>query len=73
MCSRKIAKGDAVLRFFVDFLLRMIGTEMALAAVLRLPGPAGREIVPRVAGRAGAERAVEIQPADAGVGPTRWQ
>jgi hypothetical protein len=46
----KVAKGDAVFRLFVDFLLWVIGPQVALAAVLRLPGPSRREVVPRVAG-----------------------
>ena len=58
-----------MLGLFVDFFLRMVGAEVALAAVLRLAGAAGREIVPRMAGRARAKRAVEVQPADARVGP----
>ena len=60
---------DAVFRFLIDFLLRMVGTEVALAAGFRLACLCRREAVPAVAGRAGAERTVRIQPADAGIRP----
>ena len=65
----QVAVGDAVLRFLVDFLLRMVGTEVTLATVLRLPGASRRKVVSRVARRAGTKRPVEIDPPDAGVGP----
>ena len=42
----QIAEGHAVLGLFVDLLLRMVRAQMALAAVLRLAGAAGREVVP---------------------------
>lgn len=58
-----------MLRLVVDLLLRVVGPEVALAAVLGLAGPPRREVVPAVAGRAGSARAVEIEPADAGIGP----
>ncbi len=67
------AVGDAVLRLLVDLLLRVVGPEVALAAVL---GPArlrGREGVALVAGGAGADRAVRVEPAHAGVGPAGGQ
>ena len=67
--SVQVAEGDAVLRLLVDLLLRMVGAEVALAAVLRLARAARREVVAAVAGGAGAARAVEVEPADAGVGP----
>ena len=65
----EVAEGDAVLGFLVDFGLGVVGAEVALAAVLRLPGASGREVVPAMAGGAGAERAVEVDAADAGIGP----
>ena len=42
----QVAVRHAVFGFFVDFLLRMVGTEMTLAAVFRLAGSPRREIVP---------------------------
>src|SRR5262245_9749361 len=47
----------------------MVWPQMALAAVLRLARAARGKIVPRMTGGAGAERAVEIDAADARVGP----
>ena len=52
--AMQVAEGHAVLRLVVDLLLRMVGAEVALAAVLRLAGAARREVVPAVAGRARA-------------------
>ena len=46
----QVAVGDAVFGFFVDFLLRVIGAEMALAAILGLASATRGEIVTRVAG-----------------------
>ena len=60
---------DAVLGLLVDLLLRVVGTRVALAAGLGLTGLDDRELVPRMAGRAGAVGAVRIEPSDAGVGP----
>jgi hypothetical protein len=37
----KIAERHAVFRLLVDFLLRVVGPEVALAAVLGLAGSAG--------------------------------
>ncbi len=65
----QVAVGDAVLGLLVDLLLRVVRAEVALAAVLGLPRAPRREVVAAVAGRAGAARAVQVQAADAGVGP----
>ena len=56
---------DAVLRFLVDFDLRMVGPHVALAAGGGQPGDARRKGVPRVAGGAGADGAVGVGLADA--------
>ena len=50
-------------------MLRMIRAEMALAARFRFAGLFGAELVPGVAGGAGAQASVGIDSADAGVGP----
>ncbi len=67
----EVAERHAMLRLVVDLLLRMVRAEVALAAVLGLPGAARREVVAAMAGGARPGRAVHVQPADAGVGPAR--
>src|ERR1051326_4528451 len=56
---------DTVLRFLVDFDLRVIGTHMTLCARGRQTGDVNRTRVPRVAGCAVANCAVGVRPADA--------
>jgi len=46
----------------IDLYLRMIGTEVALCAGLRLPGLSHRESVPRVTDAAASKRAVGVFP-----------
>ena len=55
---------DAVLRFAIDFELRMVGAHVALAAGRRQAGHLHRGGVARVAGGAGADRAVGVGLAD---------
>ena len=56
---------DAVLRFVVDLELRVVGAHVALAAGRRQAGDLDGRGVPRVAGGAGADRAVGVRLADA--------
>ena len=56
---------DTVLRFLVDFDLGVIGTHMTLCARGRQTGDVNRTRVPRMAGRAVANRAVGVRPPDA--------
>src|SRR5262249_46417333 len=59
----------AVLGFLVDLDLRVIRPEVALAAGVRLARLRLGEIVAGVTRAARSERAIGIDPADAGVGP----
>ena len=54
---------------FIDFLLGMVGTQMAFAAVFRLSGHGGPERMLGVAGNTDTFGAVRVDSADAGVGP----
>ena len=58
-------KHDAVLRLLVDLELRVVRPHVALPAGRRQPRDRHRRRVPRVAGRAGADRAVVVRLADA--------
>ena len=59
----------AVLGLVVDFHLRVVGAEVALAAGLGLAGFGDGEAVPRVAARTAPEAAVGVLAADADIGP----
>ena len=54
----------AVFRLVIDLDLRMVGPHVTLAARLRRPRQRDRRRMPRMAGGAGADRAVGIRPAD---------
>ena len=57
--------------FLVDFHLRVIGTEVAFAASLRLARLRLGEAVPCMACAAASCASIRIDPADAGIGPSR--
>ena len=65
------AECDPVLGLLVDLRLWVIGAEVALAAVLGSAGLLGRELVALMARGAGADAAVGVEPAHAGIGPAR--
>ena len=58
-----------MLGLFVDFLLRMIRAEVALGTGLRLPCLRRGEAVTGMAGRAGTQGAIKIQPTNPGIRP----
>src|SRR6185312_7474126 len=60
---------DAVLGFLIDLDLRMIRTEMALAASLRLTRLRLREAMAGVTGAAAAPAAVRVDAANPGIRP----
>ena len=63
-------EGDAMLGLVVDFNLRMVGPHMTFAAILWRARNIGLEAMARMAGVAGAFRAVGIQPSHAAIGPS---
>ena len=65
------SKRDAVFALVVDLDLRVVGSHMALAAVLGMSRLRHRELVTAVARRARTATAVGVETTDAGVGPSR--
>jgi len=64
-----VPEGDTVLALVIDFYLRMVGTHMAFATVVRLSGQGLAESMPAVAGVAASHAAVSIDSSHAGVRP----
>src|SRR5512138_2084200 len=63
---------DAMLGFFVNLLLRMIRSQVTLAAVLRLARESGIERMTAVTSGTGAFGAIGIEPPHPGVRPGNW-
>src|SRR5262249_33256031 len=64
--------GHAVFALIVDLRLRMVGSQVAITATLRLAGDCEGKGVPAVADRTGALRSIGVEAPNTFVGPGGW-